>query len=140
MDRWVKENMIHVDVQLVDDLLEDFNRRQEEKKKVKEASKLNHDEHSGMTEDELRHFMKVTRLKTIEFIQFGETTMEAWYHSDFPQEYHCRVLYICPFTLQFFKHKAELESHSERCDVRCPPGDEIYRDETLSVFEFDAKQ
>ena len=140
MDRWVKENMIHINDELVDDLLEDFNRRQEEKKKVKEASKLNHDEHSGMTEDELRHFMKVTRLKTIEFIQFGETTMEAWYHSDFPQEYHCRVLYICPFTLQFFKHKFELESHSERCDIRCPPGDEIYRDETLSVFEFDAKQ
>ena len=93
-----------------------------------------------MTEDELRHFMKVTRLKTIEFIQFGETTMEAWYHSDFPQEYHCRVLYICPFCLHFFKHKFELETHSERCDVRCPPGDEIYRDDTLSVFEFDAKQ
>ena len=71
MDRWVKENMIHINDELVEDLLEDFNRRQEEKKKVNAASKLNHDEHSGMTEDELRHFMKVTRLKTIEFIQFG---------------------------------------------------------------------
>ena len=27
MDRWVKENMIYVNNELVDDLLEDFNRR-----------------------------------------------------------------------------------------------------------------
>ena len=66
--------------------------------------------------------------------------MEAWYHSDYPPEYHGRLLYICPFCLFFFKKKHELELHSERCDVRCPPGDEIYRDEKLSMFEFDAKQ
>lgn len=66
--------------------------------------------------------------------------MEAWYHSDFPLEYHGRVLNICPFCLYFFKKKSELEAHSERCETRCPPGDEIYRDDTLSMFEFDAKQ
>ena len=27
-----------------------------------------------------------------------------------------------------------------RCKVRCPPGDEIYRDDKVSMFEFDAKQ
>ena len=66
--------------------------------------------------------------------------MEAWYHADYPQEYHGRILYTCPFCLTFFSKKREYEDHSERCDVRCPPGDEIYRDETLSMFEFDAKQ
>ena len=66
--------------------------------------------------------------------------MEAWYHSDFPQEYHCRVLYICPFCLMFYTKKHELEAHSECCTVRCPPGDEIYRDDKVSMFEFDAKQ
>lgn len=93
-----------------------------------------------MNEDELRNFMSATRLKTIEYIQFGEATMEAWYHSDFPPEYHCRVLYICPFCLMFFTKKLELEAHSECCNVRCPPGDEIYRDDKVSMFEFDAKQ
>ena len=101
---------------------------------------LAHDEHVGMNEEELRNFMNCTRLKTVEFIQFGETTMEAWYHSDFPPEYHGRVLYSCPFCLFFFTKKHELEDHSEKCDVRCPPGDEIYRDDQLSMFEFDAKQ
>ena len=41
--------------------------------------------------------------------------------------------------LYFFKRKEELEWHSKKCTVRCPPGDEIYRDEKLSIFEFDAK-
>ena len=66
--------------------------------------------------------------------------MEAWYHADYPPEYHGRVLYTCPFCLYFFHKKIEFEDHSARCDVRCPPGDEIYRDDTLSMFEFDAKQ
>lgn len=33
-----------------------------------------------------------------------------------------------------------MEAHSLRCKIRCPPGDEIYRDEKVSMFEFDAKQ
>ena len=33
MDRWVKENMVRLNDELVDDLLEDFQRRQEEKKR-----------------------------------------------------------------------------------------------------------
>ena len=141
MDRWVKEKMVCINDELVDDLLEDFKQKQEQKKREKEMQTfLQHDEHHGMSEEELRNFMNATRLKTIEFLQFGETTMEAWYHADFPPEYHCRVLYVCPFCLAFHTKKGELEDHSERCDVRCPPGDEIYRDDTLSVFEFDAKQ
>lgn len=95
-----------------------------------------------MSEGDLENFIRMTKLKTIEFLQFGETTIETWYHSDFPKEYHNRILYTCPFCLNFFISKRELESHSERCEVRCPPGDEIYRDrdDQLSVFEFDAKQ
>jgi len=94
-----------------------------------------------MSEQDLENFIKITRLKTIEFLQLGEVTIETWYHSDYPKEYHCRILYTCPFCLFFFTRKRELEAHSERCDVRSPPGDEIYRDreDQLSVFEFDAK-
>mmetsp|Transcript_6234 Transcript_6234/g.8321 ORF Transcript_6234/g.8321 Transcript_6234/m.8321 type:complete len:175 (+) Transcript_6234:772-1296(+) len=93
-----------------------------------------------MNDEELRTFMFATRLKTIEYVQFGEVTMEAWYHADYPPEYHGRIIYTCPFCLHYFAKKREYEAHSERCEVRGPPGDEIYRDETLSMFEFDAKQ
>ena len=93
-----------------------------------------------MNKNEIKNFMEHTKLKTVEFIQYGETLIEAWYHSDFPEEYHVKTLYVCPFSLYFFTRKKELESYSERCEVRSPPGDEIYRDEKLSMFEFDAKQ
>ena len=78
-------------------------------------------------------------MKTIEFLQYGDTLIETWYYSPLPKEYHGRVLYTCPFCLCFYNRKIELEMHSERCTVRCPPGDEIYRDETLSIFELDGK-
>lgn len=65
--------------------------------------------------------------------------IEVWYYSPFPKEFHCKILYICPFCLGFFTRKFELEDHSEKCVVRSPPGDEIYRDEHLSVFELDNK-
>ena len=69
MDRWVKEDMVRINDELVDDLLEDFQKTQEAKKKEREISTfLVHDEHSGMNEDELRNFMNATKLKTVEFI------------------------------------------------------------------------
>ena len=93
-----------------------------------------------MNKNEITNFMELTKLKTVEFLHLGNTLIEAWYHSDFPEEYHKKNLFACPFCLYFFCKKSELEQHSERCDVRSPPGDEIYRDEKLSMFEFDAKQ
>lgn len=142
-DRWVEENMIKID----DDKVEIEHIAFVEKEKFEEEERKNqtflaNDEHNAMSEIDLENFIKMTKLKTIEFLQLGETTIETWYHSDFPKEYHCRILYTCPFCLTFFTRKRELETHSERCEVRCPPGDEIYRDreDKLSVFEFDAKQ
>ena len=68
-DRWVKENMVRINDELVDDLLEDFHKKEEEKKRSREMSTfLAHDEHVGMNEEELRNFMNCTRLKTVEFI------------------------------------------------------------------------
>lgn len=33
-----------------------------------------------------------------------------------------------------------MHRHSQRCDVRHPPGDEIYRDDKLAVFEVDGQR
>jgi len=69
MDRWVKENMVRINDELVDDLLEDFQKKQEIKKIERDSSTfLAHDEHHGMNEEELRNFMGATKLKTVEFI------------------------------------------------------------------------
>ena len=55
-----------------------------------------------------------------------------------PKEYHSKCLYICDFCLFFCVHKREFQRHSMRCDIRHPPGDEIYRDGDISFFEVNA--
>ena len=65
MDRWVKEYMVQINDELVENLKEDWQRRDLEKKKTQ---LLFNDEHVGMNEEELRSFLNATRLKTIEFI------------------------------------------------------------------------
>lgn len=52
-----------------------------------------------------------------------------------PKEYHCKCLYICEYCLAFFIDKRELSRHTEKCTIRAPPGDEIYRDDEVAFFE-----
>ena len=90
-----------------------------------------------MNEREIDEFIKKTKFKTVESIQFGQYWLETWYFTALPKEYHTKCLYICDFCLFFCVHKKELKRHALRCKVRHPPGDEIYRDENVSFFEVD---
>lgn len=91
--------------------------------------------------EEIDGFLERTRIKTVEFIQYGnEKLIEAMYYSPLPEELHGRILYVCPYCLNYFSRKFELEVHSEVCKERKPPGDEIYRDEQFSIFEVDARR
>jgi histone acetyltransferase MYST1 len=77
----------------------------------------------------------------------GKHIVETWYFSPLPREIWPRdsdvidLLYVCEFTLNFYKTKAELERHQRRFREqklgRHPPGDEIYRKGNISVFEVD---
>ncbi|OVA13669.1 MOZ/SAS-like protein [Macleaya cordata] len=79
---------------------------------------------------------KVTKVKNIETIELGSYKIETWYFSPCPAEYNdCRELFFCEFCLTFFKHKSQLQRHKKKCDSRQPPGNEIYRDGTLSIYE-----
>jgi len=49
-------------------------------------------------------------------------------------------LYICEYTLKYFHKKSTLEKHKRTVAMRSPPGDEIYRNGKLSVFEVDGKK
>ena len=80
-------------------------------------------------------------------IELGQHRMDTWYFSPYPPEFFpdnnqqmpIPILYICEFTLEFFKHKAELRRHYQKNPIRHPPGNEIYRDQVskLSMFEVD---
>mmetsp|Transcript_10337 Transcript_10337/g.15863 ORF Transcript_10337/g.15863 Transcript_10337/m.15863 type:complete len:217 (-) Transcript_10337:303-953(-) len=88
-----------------------------------------------MNEKEVQDFLNSTKIKTVESIQFGKNWLETWYFTALPKEYHTKCLYICDFCLFFCVDKREFLRHSMKCEVRHPPGDEIYRDDAISFFE-----
>ena len=62
--------------------------------------------HETWDRNEIDQFMDRTRMKTVEFIQYGTNKLiETHYHSPFPDEYHVRILYICHYCLHFFAQK-----------------------------------
>jgi histone acetyltransferase MYST1 len=71
--------------------------------------------------------------------------METWYFSPLPKELlgesdFLPVLYVCEFTLAMFARKSELRRHQSRLTRRHPPGNEIYRNGNLAMFEVDGKE
>lgn len=113
-----------------------------ERIQITTVSELDHDEHEGLDAASVLEHEEVTKVKNFLNVQFGKHVMECWYFSPLPKEYyvnppiHC--IYFCEFTFRFFKTKAELTRFQSNLKlVRHPPGDEIYRDSHLSMFEID---
>jgi len=97
------------------------------------------DAHTAQLEKEHE---EITKVKNIEVIEFGKYEIDTWYFSPYPEEYtkDCKKLYICEYCLKYMKKKKTLERHKLKCETRHPPGDEIYRDPNISVFEVDGKK
>ncbi|SCP04513.1 histone acetyltransferase, putative [Plasmodium ovale] len=101
-------------------------------------SNMSDHEHAGIDKEYLREHEENTKLKTINQIKFGKYLIDTWYFSPYPKEYqNIDILYICEFCLSFFKEEKELIRHTEKCEIRHPPGNEIYRNEKISIFEID---
>ncbi|TDH66711.1 hypothetical protein CCR75_006570 [Bremia lactucae] len=114
-----------------------------------------HDEHEGMDAASIREHEEVTKVKNVRFVEMGRYRMAAWYFSPFPKEYYLDGSVDCaransivakPLTsflrvlYGFFSLQARIESSSRETSVQPaqhPPGNEIYRNENLSVFEVD---
>ncbi|KAJ1860453.1 Histone acetyltransferase [Coemansia sp. RSA 989] len=74
-------------------------------------------------------------------IQIGEYEIDSWYISPYPDEYSRHpLLYICEYCLKYMKSEFTYRRHCLKCQLRHPPGDEIYRDGNLSVFEVDGRK
>ncbi|KAF8072006.1 hypothetical protein FPV67DRAFT_1483488 [Lyophyllum atratum] len=76
-------------------------------------------------------------------IRFGQFDIKTWYDAPFPEEYATIPdgrLWICEFCLKYMKSRFACERHRLKCKARHPPGDEIYRDGTVSVFEVDGRK
>ena len=81
------------------------------------------------------------RMKHISRIYIGSHCISAWYFSPYPPfVYSFRSLYICDFCAQYFTNLNDLRQHHSLKHEVFPPGREIYRKDSLSVFEIKGRK
>ncbi|KAL4252534.1 MYST (SAS/MOZ) family protein [Abortiporus biennis] len=84
-----------------------------------------------------------TTAMRIRYIRFGEFDIQTWYDAPFPEEYANLPdgrLWLCEFCLKYMKSQFIASRHLMKCKMRHPPGDEIYRDGRISIFEVDGRK
>ena len=80
-------------------------------------------------------------VRNLEKIQMGKYLIEPWYFSPYPQDFaDVDVVYIDEFCLSYFSSRKAYERHRSKCELRHPPGNEIYRDDFISFFEVDGRR
>merc|ERR1711991_536884 len=88
-----------------------------------------------------REHEEITKVKNVNLIEIGKYEVDTWYFSPYPEEFaKCDKLYVCEYCLKYMKKRKTLARHKLKCELRHPPGNEIYRNGTLSVFEVDGKR
>jgi len=76
----------------------------------------------------------------IKCIELGKYEIDVWYGSPYPEEYrYLPKLYICEFCLKYMNSEAVSMRHVQKCPLRHPPGNEIYRKGNISFFEVDGQ-
>ncbi|XP_034471601.1 histone acetyltransferase KAT5-like [Drosophila innubila] len=82
-----------------------------------------------------------TLVKNVEMIELGRYRIKPWYFSPYPKEL-CQMdcIYLCEFCLKYCKSRFCLGRHLSKCTLKHPPGNEIYRKDTISFFEIDGRK
>jgi histone acetyltransferase SAS3 len=77
----------------------------------------------------------------IKCIQFGKHVIDTFYAAPYPEEYsHESRLFICEFCLKYLPSEFVAYRHKLKCPAKHPPGDEIYRDGSISIWEVDGRK
>ncbi|RDW94429.1 histone acetyltransferase-1 [Coleophoma crateriformis] len=77
----------------------------------------------------------------IEYIEFGANQIDIWYAAPYPEEYsRNKALFICEFCLKYMESPMVAWRHKTKCPWKQPPGDEIYREGKISMFEVDGRK
>lgn len=143
LDEWVSYNRIDtttsVDPNDKDSL--DNAKARKNKRKAEEANADGKKEDKGAKLGELeKEHDEITKVKNIQCIVLGKYEIETWYFSPYPEEYAGdEKMHVCEFCLKYMKKQKTLLNHSFKCNMKSPPGKEIYRDDSLSMFEIDGK-
>ncbi|VDK74126.1 unnamed protein product [Onchocerca ochengi] len=139
LDEWAQRSQIQKVVQR--NAADDDNRR-----KITRIRKRKHSEmieslnsHSS-AEDERTALEKeheeVTKVKHIERIRYGNYEIDTWYFSPYPDDYgKAHSLYICQYCMRYMKFERSYRIHLLECRRKEPPGVEIYKEKSMSVYE-----
>lgn len=135
-DHWIKREEI-----VVPKISDDEIKKLKNKPLSNDEKMFPNNENEGLDKAQIIAHEEATKVRTIDEIVMGNYRCCTWYFSPFPEEYHnVKILYFCEFCLNFYVKKEELERHvKSNCFLRHPPGNEIYRDEKISMFEVDGK-
>ena len=83
---------------------------------------------------------ETTKVKNIQKIVLGRYEMDTWYFSAYPDDYSgVDKLYACEFCLKYVKSETTMRNHRRKCEMRSPPGRQIYKEADISMFEIDGK-
>ncbi|EDO16430.1 hypothetical protein Kpol_1030p40 [Vanderwaltozyma polyspora DSM 70294] len=84
---------------------------------------------------------KNSNTKSIEFIYLRNYEIKTWYTTPYPEEYNKnKILFICEFCLKYMNSRYIYYRHQLKCTHTHPPGNEIYRDGKISVWEVDGRE
>ncbi|XP_065218609.1 histone acetyltransferase KAT8-like [Planococcus citri] len=85
-----------------------------------------------------REHEALTRVKYITRIQIGCFEIDTWYFSPYPDDYgKVPKLWICEYCLRYMRFEMSYNLHRAECNCRQPPGKEIYRFGSISIWEMD---
>lgn len=85
---------------------------------------------------------EATKVKNVGSIVMGKYEMDAWYFSPYPLPPPSQVdhLFLCEYCLKYMVRPQSLVEHKAKCPWRHPPhAQEIYRGNSLSIYEADGK-
>lgn len=89
----------------------------------------------------LSHDLELTEENKRHKIQFGNYLIDTWFMSPYPPDFYAQSkFFICEFCFTSMKIASMAKRHSSKCFVKCPPGDEIYRQGKISIFEVDGRK
>ena len=84
---------------------------------------------------------EISRVRNLDRIQMGAFEMEPWYLSPYPSNFTAAdTIHICEFCLSYFSSLQTFTRHRAKCTLLHPPGNEIYRDSSVSFFEIDGRR
>ncbi|XP_071488156.1 histone acetyltransferase KAT8-like [Diadema antillarum] len=151
MDEWIGKEKVNIQ-QLpqerqkleMGDLFDDSDRKITRNQKRKH-DEINHVQKSYAEMDPTtaaleREHEAITKVKYVNRVQIGKYEIDAWYFSPFPEDYGKQPkLWICEYCLKYMRFEKTFRRHLGECTMRQPPGREIYRRGSISVYEVNGK-